>query len=70
MRNIIGKAPFVFLLMPVVAAIVINDLMPGFISVFLFATTAIILMGISFFVPAAHAYRLRWLFGAGVMALI
>jgi competence protein ComEC len=70
MRNIIGKAPFVFLLMPVVAAIVINDLMPGFISVFLFATVAIILMGISFFVPAAHAYRLRWLFGAGVMVLI
>ena len=70
MRNIIGKAPFVFLLMPVVAAIVINDLMPGFISVFLFATVAIILMGISFFVPAAHAYRLRWLFGAGVIVLI
>jgi competence protein ComEC len=44
--------------------------MPGFISVFLFATVAIILMGISFFVPAAHAYRLRWLFGAGVMILI
>lgn len=69
-RNIIGKAPFIFLLMPVIAAIVINELIPKSISAIPFMVIAFVLISLSFFIPATHAYRFRWLFGSGVFLLI
>jgi competence protein ComEC len=68
-RNIIGKAPFVFLLLPVIAAIFINELMPKSLSVIPFSAIAFVLISLSFFIPATHAYRLRWLFGLGILFL-
>ena len=56
--------------MPVIAAIVINELTPKSISAIPFAAIAVVLTPLSFFIPATHAYRFRWLFGSGILFLI
>lgn len=56
--------------MPVIAAIVINELTPKSISAIPFAAIAVVLISLSFFIPATHAYRFRWLFGSGILFLI
>ena len=56
--------------MPVIAATVINELMPKSLSAIPFAAIALVLLALSFFIPAAHAYKFRWLFGAGVLFIL
>lgn len=70
MRNPLSKLPFLFLLIPLIAGILLQYLFKlQYISIaFLLAGTTAML--ISFFIPKDKQFSWRWLFGAGVILCV
>lgn len=71
MDAIIGKTPFLRLLLPVIAGILSASSFQGSIhAAFLSGFAGALLMLFSFFTGVKYQYTLRWLFGAGVFLLL
>ncbi len=69
--TIFGKTPFLRLLLPVIAGIVVAARVPVVQRSFLLlALMGLLLMLSSFFLKGEWQYSLRWLFGAGVLLFL
>lgn len=67
MNALIGKTPFLRLLLPVITGIIAGSLFPGILRASLpVALGGLFLMLLSFFIRPDDHFRFRWLFGAGV----
>ena len=67
MNALIGKTPFLRLLLPVITGIVLGSLFPGGIpEALLLGLLGLLLMLLSYFIGNKNQYKYRWVFGAGV----
>ena len=67
MNALIGKTPFLRLLLPVIAGIIAGSLFPEILSASLPAALGgLFLMLLSFFIRLDDQFRFRWLFGSGI----
>lgn len=71
MESLIGKTPFLRLLLPIVAGIAAGFLFPCILPISLpVALCGLLLMLLSFFVRPVDRYKLRWVFGCGVFLFL
>jgi competence protein ComEC len=71
MNELIGKAPFFRLLLPVIIGIAAASLLPcSSLLLLLLNLSGLMLMLLSFFIGKKQLFRLRWLFGAGLFLFL
>lgn len=71
MNDLIGKTPFVRLLLPVITGIIVNSAFSGISGLISWTGfTGFTLMLFSFFIPKEKQFPFRWIFGTGIFAFI
>lgn len=70
MTHIIGKTPFLRLLIPVVTGIIANEFIHPFPSALFFGFAGFFILLLSFFIPENKEFPYRWVFGVGLFLFV